>query len=71
MMKEYKITVFEEVMSLGTRGTYDKTKLEDALNILGLDGWSVKKILMRQIPGLASNTINLIIILERDMPLEP
>ena len=70
-MKEYKVTVFEEVMDLGSRGKYDKKKIEDTLNALGLDGWSLKKILTKQIPGLASNTYQFIMIFERDMPLEP
>ena len=70
-MKEYKVTVFEEVSNLASRGKYDKTRLEDTLNSFGREGWSLKKILTRQIPGLASNIIEIIMILERDMPLKP
>ena len=70
-MREYKVFVFEEVMDLGSRGMYNKTKMENALNALGLEGWSLKKIVTKQIPGFASTTVQLIMILERDMPLEP
>ncbi|MFA5268072.1 MAG: DUF4177 domain-containing protein [Methanoregula sp.] len=70
-MKEYKVTVFEEIANLSSRGKYDKTRLEDTLNSIGAEGWDLKKTMTRQIPGLASNTIEFIMIFERDMPLEP
>ncbi len=69
-MREYKVIVFDEVADAASKGKYDKTRLETTLNSLGLEGWSLKKTRMRQIPGLVSSTIEFIMIFERDMPLE-
>lgn len=68
-MREFKVTVYEEVWDLGSRGKYNTQKVEDFLNTFGRDGWSLKKIVSRTVPGLAFNTIQFIIFLERDMPL--
>jgi uncharacterized Zn finger protein (UPF0148 family) len=70
-MKEFKVIGMEEVWSLDSGGNFNKKKMEDTLNSYGTEGWSVKAIATRQIPGFASLTNESIIILERDMPLEP
>lgn len=70
-MKEFKVIGMEEVWSLDSGGNFNRQKMEDTLNSYGTDGWSVKAIATRQIPGFASLTNESIIILERDMPLVP
>lgn len=70
-MKEFKVIAMEEIWSLDGGGIFNKKVLEDTLNSHGLEGWSVKAIATRQIPGFASLTHESMIILERDMPLEP
>jgi hypothetical protein len=70
-LKEYKVIGMEEEWSFGSGGRSNKKMIEDALNSYGLEGWCVKEIATRQIPGFGSITYENIIILERDMPLEP
>jgi hypothetical protein len=70
-MKEYKVVVMEDVWHPAGSGKFNKNLLEDMLNSYGFEGWSMKVITKRQIPGIASLTTESIIILERDMPLEP
>jgi uncharacterized Zn finger protein (UPF0148 family) len=69
-MKEFKVIGMEEIWSLDSGGNFNKKNMEDMLNSYGIDGWSVKAIATRQIPGFLSLTHESIIILERDMPLE-
>jgi hypothetical protein len=70
-LKEYKVVGMEEVWNPGGGGRFNKRLIEDTLNSYGSEGWCVKEIATRQIPGIASFTYEIIIILERDMPLEP
>jgi uncharacterized Zn finger protein (UPF0148 family) len=70
-MKEFKVIGMEEVWSLDSGEKFNKKRMEDALNSYGTEGRSVKAIATRQIPGFASLTNESIIILERDMSLEP
>jgi hypothetical protein len=70
-MKEFKVIGMEEVWSLDSGGNFDKKKMEDTLNSYGTDGWSVKAIATRQIPGFASLTNESIIIPELNMSRVP
>jgi hypothetical protein len=70
-MKEYKVIGMEEIWSFDGGGKFNKKGLEDLLNSYGSEGWRVKAIATRQIPGFATLTNESVIILERDMPLEP
>jgi hypothetical protein len=70
-MKEFKVIGMEDAWSLVDGGKFNKQLMEEILNSYGFEGWSVKAIATRQIPGIASLTNESMIILERDMPLEP
>lgn len=70
-MKEFKVFVIKDALDLVSGGQFNAKKIEDELNSYGSDGWSVKEIATRQIPGIASLTYEMVIILERDMPLVP
>jgi hypothetical protein len=69
-MKEFRVIGMEEVWCL-EGGKFDKMKMEDMLNSYGKEGWSVKAVATRQLPGFASLTNESIVILERDLPLVP
>jgi len=70
-MKEFKVIGMEGVWSLDSRGNFNREMMEETLNLFGTDGWSMKAIATRQIPGFASLTFDSVIILERDLPLHP
>jgi uncharacterized Zn finger protein (UPF0148 family) len=70
-MKEYKVIGQEDTWLNG--GRFDKTSLENMLNFYALEGWTVKEISASKTVGVFFGTPRdeMIIILERDMPLEP
>ncbi|MDP3564561.1 MAG: DUF4177 domain-containing protein [Methanoregula sp.] len=70
-MKEYKVIGMEDMWIAGSGGKFNTKKIEDALNSYGYEGWSIKEIATRQTPGFASITSEIILILERDLPLDP
>ncbi|MCK9580009.1 MAG: zinc ribbon domain-containing protein [Methanoregula sp.] len=70
-MKEFKVFVIKDAWDFGSGGQFNAKKIEDTLNSYGFDGWSVKEMATRQIPGIGSLTYEMVVILERDMPLEP
>jgi len=70
-LKEYKVIGTEEGWFLGSGGKINRKFMEDTLNSYASEGWAVKEVIARQIPGFGSLTYESIIILERDMPLVP
>jgi hypothetical protein len=70
-MKEFKVLGIVETWNVITGVKSNKKIIEDELYSYGLDGWSVKAMTTRQIPGIGTLAFEDLIILERDMPLEP
>jgi hypothetical protein len=70
-MREYKVIGMEDTWFNG--GRFDKMSLENMLNHYALDGWKVREISASKTLGVISGLARdeMIIILERDMPLEP
>lgn len=70
-IKEYKVIGQEDTWLNG--GRFDKTSLKDMLNSYAMDGWTVKEISSSKTVGVFFGTPRdeMVIILERDMPLEP
>ena len=68
-MKEYKVIGQEDIWMQG--GRFDKTSLENMINSYALDGWTVKDISASKTWGMIVQRDEMIVILERDMPLEP
>jgi uncharacterized Zn finger protein (UPF0148 family) len=69
-LKEYKVIGQEDVWLAG--GKFDKNALENMINFYALDGWTVKEISTSNTFGIFTvSRDEMIIILERDMPLEP
>jgi hypothetical protein len=69
-MKEFKVIGMDEEWNVLTGAKSNKQLIEQSLNSYGLEGWSVKAIAIRQIPGIGTITYENLLILERDMPLE-
>jgi len=71
MMKEYKVIGQEDTWLNG--GRFDKTSLENMLNFYALEGWTVREISASKTFGVFFGTPRdeMIIILERNLPLEP
>ena len=69
-LKEYKVIGTEEGWFMASGGKVNKKIIEDTLNSYAADGWSLREVITRQIPGLGSITFESILILVRDMPLE-
>jgi uncharacterized Zn finger protein (UPF0148 family) len=67
-LKEYKVISFEEAI---TNARFSKKSIENELNSHASDGWKVKECSISNPSSLAFTVNQLIIILERDMPLEP
>ncbi|PKL65146.1 MAG: hypothetical protein CVV32_03905 [Methanomicrobiales archaeon HGW-Methanomicrobiales-3] len=67
-MKEYKVILFEESIA---SARFSKNSIENELNSYAFDGWKVKGCSISNPSSLAFTLNQLIIILERDMPLEP
>jgi hypothetical protein len=70
-LKEYKVIGFEDEESLSNMGKANIGGLEDFLNSHASEGWIVKEVIERNFPSLTSRVHQYVIILERDMPLEP
>jgi hypothetical protein len=70
-MKEYKVIGQEDEWLNG--GRFDKKSMENMLNHYALDGWAVREISSSKTFGIFFGTPRdeIIIILERDMPLDP
>lgn len=70
-MKEYKVVGMEDSWQNG--GRFDKVSLENMINHYSLQGWRVREISASKTLGLFSSLARdeLLVILERDMPLEP
>jgi hypothetical protein len=70
-LKEYKVVGFEDEESLSNMGKANISGLENFLNSFASEGWTVKEVIERNFPSLTSVVHQYLIILERDMPLEP
>jgi hypothetical protein len=70
-MKEYKVIGMEDTWLAG--GRFDRSSMEKMLNHYALDGWKVREISASKTLGIITGLSRdeMIVILERDMPLTP